>query len=228
MRKFVLVFFLSAPLVTGCAKKPFETGRAQFIGYGCSTCHRVGNQGGILGPDLTTIGFRKSEAWLDLWLKNPPNWKKHTLMPNFYLKDHVRKEIVAYLTSLKGESFREGTPPWNQAELMNDPVKRGEVVFDRVGCAGCHGKTGKGGNPNNNVVGGLIPSLTRTAEGFSKEELKDKIKKGSKPAPENTNAPPPMIDMPAWGEYLKEDELDAMVEYLYSLRPAPTAEESWE
>jgi mono/diheme cytochrome c family protein len=204
-------------------------GRANFTGYGCNTCHRVGGEGGVLGPDLTYVGFRKSPEWLDLWLKNPHGWKKNTVMPNFYLNDRTRKSLVAYLSSLKGEAYKNGKEPWNAPELASDPVKRGETIFEHVGCTGCHAKGGKGGYPNNNVVGGQIPSLTMVADGYSKEELKDKLRKGvPESAKADANGPAPMIHMPAWGEVLKEDELDALVEYLYSLRPPKAAGDEWE
>lgn len=209
-------------------KTPETAGKAYFVGYGCYTCHKIGNEGGVLGPDLTYIGFRKSPEWLDQWMHNPTQWKKNTLMPNFYLKDAVRKDIVAYLSSLKGQGYRDGQEPWNEPGVKDDPVKRGALIYERAGCVGCHSKDGKGGNPNNNVVGGLIPSLTMVADGYSKEELKEKISKGvAQSAKEDPNGPDPMIHMPAWGETLKEDELDALVEYLYSLRPPRSAEDSW-
>lgn len=226
--KYFLILVLSAVVLTACraAKTKEEVGRAHFIGYGCMTCHRVGNEGGALGPDLTFIGFRKSREWLDLWLKNPPAWKKNTVMPNFFFKDNIREAIVDYLVTLKGQEFKE--KPWDAAEVKSDPVKRGEVLFNRLGCVGCHGNFGKGGYPNNNVVGGLIPSLTMVADGYSKDELKDKIRKG---VPQSAKADPngetPMLHMPSWGEVLKDDELDALVEYLYSLRPAKTGEDAW-
>lgn len=38
-----------------------DRGRALFVGKGtCSTCHRVGNEGGTIGPDLTKIGAIRS------------------------------------------------------------------------------------------------------------------------------------------------------------------------
>ncbi|MHB8955106.1 MAG: PVC-type heme-binding CxxCH protein [Pirellulaceae bacterium] len=38
-----------------------DLGRALFFGKGtCSACHRVGNEGGMIGPDLTTIGAIRS------------------------------------------------------------------------------------------------------------------------------------------------------------------------
>ncbi len=204
-----------------------QNGQALFKGYGCATCHKVGNVGGNLGPDLTYIGFRKSPEWLDLWLKDPQAWKHNTLMPNFYLKDDTRKALVAYLSSLKGEQYKEN-PPWNAPELMEDPVKRGEVIFKQAGCVGCHGNAGAGKFPNNNVVGGQIPALKSVADGYSKEELKEKIHKGvPMSAKADANGPDPMIHMPRWGDVLKDEELDALVEYLYSLRPPKAEGEEW-
>lgn len=204
-----------------------ERGRAYFEGLGCITCHRVGNKGGgQTGPDLTTVGLRKTPEWLDLWLKDPAAWKPGTAMPSYKLKDHVRADLVAYLASLKGELYRQ-SPPWDRAERMADPVKRGEMLFNRLGCVGCHGDSGQGGYTNNNVVGGKIPALTYTADGYSKEELKTLLRHGRVSIPADPAQPAPMLRMPAWGDYLKDDELDALVEYVFSLRPQSTGQDDW-
>lgn len=40
--------------------------------------------------------------------------------------------------------------------------------------------------------------------------------------------PHPLVFMPKWGEVLKEDELKAVAEYLFSLRKqAPASADSW-
>ena len=218
--------------VTACQNQQSSTklspGRGYVDGFGCMRCHRIGDQGGTDGPDLTYIGFRKSREWLDTWLKNPPAWKKNTIMPNFYLQDHIRESLVDYLSSLKGEAFEETDYPWNTRELLNNHVKRGEVIFERVGCVGCHGKGGVGGYPNNNVHGNRIPSLVYVADGYTKEELKNKIQKGVKPEKADPNGSEPLIFMPAWGAILHENELDAVVEYLFSLQPPAKVEDKWE
>lgn len=228
MRKWLPLVLLFP--IAACQKAPADPvarGKAYFVGLGCITCHRVGDKGGgQAGPDLTYIGFRKSPEWLDLWLKDPHSWKPGTSMPNFNLKEPVRQAIVAYMSTLKGDLYRQ-SPPWNEKSLMEDPVKRGEVIFNRVGCVGCHGAAGKGGYPNNNVVGGKIPSLTNVAEGYSKDELKERIRDGKTSDPADPAAPEPMIAMPAWKEVLKDDEIDALADYLYSLRPAPKKGDDW-
>lgn len=218
---FILSVFLTAAAVGSWAgHSPGRSAGKQFFeGFGCQRCHTIAGEGGEYGPDLTYVGFRKSKVWLDLWLKNPHGWKSDTVMPNLHLSDGVRHELVAYLSSLKGDAYRVAAP-WNHEELKKDPVRRGEAIFTRVGCAGCHGRAGVGGYPNNNVAGGKIPTLTAVSDGFSKEELVTKIRVGvPKSDKEDPSGPDPMLHMPAWGQVLKDDELHAVVEYLYSLKP---------
>ncbi len=227
MGRFLSFAVLLTLAACGGSKSPEERGRSYFVGMGCITCHRVGEQGGgQAGPDLTTVGFRKTPEWLDLWLKNPSDWKPGTAMPNFKLRDNVRSDLVAYMASLKGDLYRRN-PPWDATGLKDDPVKRGEVLFNRVGCVGCHGDHGKGGYTNNNVVGGKILSLTYVADGYSKEELKTLLRAGRVSEPADAAQPAPMIRMPAWKDYLNEDEMDALVDYLFSLKPAPKAGDDW-
>lgn len=210
------------------AIEPVESrrGAAYFSGFGCVQCHRIGRTGGTYGPDLTYIGFRKTPQWLDLWLKNPHAWKNNTVMPNFNLNDKARAALVAYLGSLKGSAYRDA-PPWDDSSFGSDPVKRGQEIFTRVGCVGCHGRGGKGGYPNNNVAGGKIPALLLVADGYSKEELESRIRNGSNPAKDDPNGPEPMIVMPAWGETLKDDEIDALADYLISIKPKDSGSEGW-
>lgn len=41
-----------------------ERGKALFTEMGCDKCHAVGNRGGGLGPDLSSIGAYRNWAWL--------------------------------------------------------------------------------------------------------------------------------------------------------------------
>lgn len=232
---FFPLFLISILFLNGCARESSATAEGKTLyykTYGCNTCHRIGNDGGgivgpdLIGPDLTFIGYRKSPQWLDLWLKNPAEWKPDTNMQNLFLDEKRRKKLIEYLLSLKGKEYQKN-PPWNKKVFLEDPVKRGREIYERVGCNGCHGKEGIGGYPNNNVVGGKIPAHTFVADGYAKKELNDRIRKGIHPEKANPIDAEPMIAMPAWGEVLKEDELAALADYLYSLRPARTEEDVW-
>lgn len=238
MNRQIAVGFLTVALLAACGPKEkaeeksvsrdVSPGKGYFVGFGCTRCHRVGPEGGDVGPDLTFVGFRKSREWIDQWLRNPPAWKKDTIMPVFYLKVSIREALVDYLASLKGQDFGPTSHPWNTRDLLDDPVKRGEVIFNRAGCVGCHGVKGVGGYPNNNVYGGKIPTLTYAADGYTKEELTEKIRLGVKPAKKDPNGPDPLIFMPPWGEVLQENEIQALVEYLFSLRPPRPPEDEWD
>src|SRR3989344_407055 len=127
---------------TSDMEKQIAIGKAHFQGFGCTTCHVVGGEGGALGPDLTFIGFRKSPEWINMWLEKPEGWKHNTLMPNFHLNEPIRNSLVAYLSSLKGDSYADGKAPWNAPELEGNLVKKGESIFKHAGCIGCHGGAG--------------------------------------------------------------------------------------
>ncbi|MBI4348665.1 MAG: c-type cytochrome [Elusimicrobia bacterium] len=201
-------------------RTPEERGRAAYASYNCRQCHRIGSEGGALGPDLTYVGFRKSEAFLDVWLKDPRGWQQSTQMPNFAYTEQSRKNLVAYLATLKGEAFA-GAKPW---DAVKGPEPRGAVLYDRLGCGTCHGKGGAGGFRNNNVPGGKIPALRETASTFTREELVRKIKHGvPKPQKADPAGPEPMLAMPAWGSVLTEEEIGALASYLLTLKPADDA-----
>lgn len=222
MLKLLIPFAL---LVAACGKSvpasPASAGKAYFNQAGCASCHKIGENGSAVGPDLTLAGFRHNPEWLDLFIKDPQAWKKDTLMPNKRLSDAARAAIVEYVAQLKGQDWPKGARPWDTAALLKDGVARGRVIYNRAGCVGCHGTGGAGGYPNNNVKGAMIPPLNKSFEGFNKAELIAKIRKG---VPQSQKAdekgPAPLIRMPPWGEVLDDAELAALADYLLTLRPA--------
>lgn len=225
-----LVLLLAAAL-SACNQAPPTgpaAGKAYFSQAGCVACHKVGDEGSAVGPDLSLVGFRHSSAWLDQFIKDPQAWKKDTLMPNKRLSDAARGAIVAYLAEQTGQAWPAGGRPWDAPSINKDPLARGRLLFNRAGCVGCHGTGGAGGYPNNNVKGGLIPKLNGVYETYTKPELVAKIKKGVRnPEKADPKGPEPLVWMPAWGEKLDDSELDAVAAYLMSLRPDKTEKSEW-
>jgi cytochrome c oxidase subunit 2 len=90
---------------------PAARGREVFRTSACVGCHTIrGLSAGILGPDLTHVGSRRTLAGgmlanrpesLARWLKDPPAVKPGSLMPALRLSDPDVAALVAYLTSLK-------------------------------------------------------------------------------------------------------------------------------
>jgi len=86
-------------------------GLQAFFAGGCVACHTIqGLSPGVLGPDLTHFGSRKTLAagllpntseHLARWLANPPAVKPGALMPKLPLSEAQIAALVAYLGSLK-------------------------------------------------------------------------------------------------------------------------------
>lgn len=86
-------------------------GKALYAARACVGCHTIkGVSAGVLGPDLTHFGSRRTLAagmWPNTpenvaeWLKDPQRLKPGVKMPALGLTDEQAKAIAAYLTSLK-------------------------------------------------------------------------------------------------------------------------------
>lgn len=157
-------------------------------------------------------------------------------MPNFGLNDEEMEALTVYLLSLT-----EANPPVSytippEPELVrayDTDVERGQAVFEKLGCAGCHGQGGLGGRRNwNNGLGEEVPSLLYVKAYYKDnvDRLKDVIRNGRQPTPRmDVKRPNPGLYMPAWKDKLTEAELNALVAYLFSLAdklPQPPAAEA--
>ena len=70
-----------------------------------------------------------------------------------------------------------------------------------------------------------IPALTRVAEGFSEDEIKKVILNGRAATPKDANALAPRLHMNSWKALMDEDEVRALIDYLFSLMPKGTGQE---
>ena len=89
-----------------------DAGNQAFLGSGCIACHRIEGTvaAGVLGPDLTHVGSRRTIAAgilentpenLVRWLRDPAALKPGVLMPTMNLEEDTIRTLVAYLESLK-------------------------------------------------------------------------------------------------------------------------------
>ena len=69
----------------------------------CSLCHKVGDSGGKLGPDLSAVGTKRDAAWLMKYLPNPQVFDPKNKMPPVTVKGQDLADLVAYLRTLKGK-----------------------------------------------------------------------------------------------------------------------------
>jgi putative heme-binding domain-containing protein len=62
---------LSVGQAAARAKGDAARGARVFASAGCSSCHTVGNEGGVTGPDLTNVGSRRSLGFLQRAVLDP-------------------------------------------------------------------------------------------------------------------------------------------------------------
>ena len=110
----------------------------------------------------------------------------------------------------------------------SSPEEQGKIVYREYGCALCHGAKGEGGFANANAeTAGKVPGLLYVAEGYTRAELRQKILDGQRLiGKENASGPVPPFRMPGWRDRMLDQELGALVAYLFSLFPE-SKEEKW-
>ena len=64
--------FLSAPAIENAAPGDADAGAAFFFGKGnCFSCHMIKGRGGLLGPDLSELGAKRTLSEIELSLRTP-------------------------------------------------------------------------------------------------------------------------------------------------------------
>ncbi len=99
---------LAPPPDTGAPLTTVEhAGRALFWAQQCTLCHRIRNEGGNVGPDLSEVGLHHSVAWMHSFIEDPRRFHAQTPMPPFApprLSHQEIEELAQYLGSLRGSS----------------------------------------------------------------------------------------------------------------------------
>ena len=116
LQRIILVLALALP-VPACSKKADEkpaaaeghslqaknkwTGEVIFIER-CRDCHKVHETGGVVGPDLSGVGARRSREFLTQVICEPSKLYPGTVMPPYDTMPADRIELlVDYLSSLQ-------------------------------------------------------------------------------------------------------------------------------
>lgn len=112
-----------------------EKGKKLFSDrFACDACHRIGGEGGVIGPDLKEASRRLRPEWMLHWLKNPQSIRPDSPMPNLGLTDAEARSLIAYvLASGDGPS-----PSRDERPLNTELVKKGEALVKEKNCIFCH------------------------------------------------------------------------------------------
>lgn len=73
------------------------SGEELLFEYGCKGCHRVGEEGQEIGPDLSQIGNKLTETYLFDIIQAPEKVIPGTKMKNMQLETEDIEDVVAYL-----------------------------------------------------------------------------------------------------------------------------------
>lgn len=76
-------------------------GRKVFVKQKCAKCHRIGKEGGLVGPELTKQGEKRPAEWLLGFLKDPRSKLPKTTMEPVKVPEQELQDLVAYLSTLK-------------------------------------------------------------------------------------------------------------------------------
>ena len=89
-----------------------EVGKRLYaVKYGCNGCHKIGGEGGKVGPALDRAGFRLNGTWIYRWVKNPQAMKSETRMPALGLSEADATAVTMYLETLRAP---KAEPPTDQ------------------------------------------------------------------------------------------------------------------
>ncbi len=116
--------------------------------HNCLGCHKIGAQGGDIGPDLSFEGERVNPEWLVDFIQTPfkirPKGLLPTRMPTFNFSPSEAESLTAYFAD------REEAPyPYSRSETTPFPEKdRKEawrLYWQVFSCQSCHTWNGVGG-----------------------------------------------------------------------------------
>jgi mono/diheme cytochrome c family protein len=114
----------------------------------CLGCHRIGDKGGSVGPDLSFQGERINPQWMTDFLMHPtkirPEGIEPTRMPTFGFNTEDAEALTAYFANLSKVSYPYYQP--DKKKLSSEDMdKAWKIYFQTFSCQSCHAWNSKGG-----------------------------------------------------------------------------------
>ncbi len=190
-----------------------------FVQFACSACHGEQGKGGVSTdvPALKDVGSEFSVAQLTTIINHGLGESENPQKPYMpvwgpVISQSQVNDLVEYLQA--------GLPEVKDATPVPVPREQGAAVagaalYERYGCINCHGPSGLGGVPNPLSEDKTIPPLSgqEFREEFNTDEkITEMIRSGS------VIGKPPITSMPHWGGIISDDDLDALVAYIKTLK----------
>ncbi len=164
-------------------------GRELLSRLNCQGCHKLNDvDQPMLGPELSSIGYKVKREWIYKWLKEPRNVLDkdgnvtvngyesgdESRMPKFRLKDDEIKALSAFLSVQRAMPL-ETTKinPSVVAALSKKPdlLSDGEVRFRQMMCTTCHPLAVTRAGETKLIGGNIGPELTKVGSKVNEEWL---------------------------------------------------------
>ena len=172
----------------------------------CFGCHRYGQTGGRIGPDLTYASRRLRPEYVHSILRNPRETNPHTIMPQVPLPEPTANLIADFLLQ---QDERVGDSRY--LSLTENALVFGTNTYAK-NCAPCHGANGRG-DGFNAVFLPKKPTPHANAAEMSRrpdDTLYDAIHSGGSIVNKSHFMPP-------WGQSLSSKEIKDLVTHIRSL-----------
>ncbi|HKM83184.1 MAG TPA: c-type cytochrome [Candidatus Acidoferrum sp.] len=154
-------------------------GRELLSRLNCQACHKLnGLEPPMLGPDLSSVGYKVSREWIYKWLKEPRTVldkdgnvvvngienEDETRMPKFRLKDEEIVALTAFLSAQEAKPL--GNHTINPAVVATwsrkpDLLSQGELRFRQMMCTTCHSLAVTRAGETKLIGGDIGPELTK-------------------------------------------------------------------
>jgi cytochrome c oxidase cbb3-type subunit 3 len=194
-------------------------GAHAFVQFACAQCHGMNGQGGVSPdvPALTTAGKALTVDQLTHIINHGLGESANPTKPYMPVWGQVVSKrqvdaLVAYLhAGLPAVAGATAQP----VETDQGATVEGAELFVRYGCINCHGPNGLGGVPNPSSPDKSIPPLSGADffhEFDTDAKIADVIRSGS------VIGRAPIVSMPHWGGILTDAQVNALVQYIKTLR----------
>ncbi len=178
----------------------------------CLGCHQLGEKGGRIGPNLSSLNRRLQPQFVNQIIREPQVILGHRDMPQIPMPEKTRALIVNYLLQQS-----EKIMPFQMPSLVRQPPilmsdNKSTATNYRRYCASCHGLDGRGDGFNAPF---LPKPATKHADGeYMKKRPDDTLFDGIYVGGYILNK---SHFMPPWGKTLTTEEIQNLVAHMRAL-----------
>ena len=164
-------------------------GRELLARLNCQGCHKLNHlDRPSLGPDLSSVGYKVSRAWIYKWLKEPRTVLDkdgnttvngyesgdESRMPQYKLNDTELRALSAYLSVQKAkaiEAYKINPAIVRAWSKKPDLISQGEERFRQLMCTTCHPVAVTRAGETKLIGGNVAPELTKVGSKVNEEWL---------------------------------------------------------